>query len=512
MNNKVVFIIIIIFSIFIINNRSNNYIEIDNNSLKLTIKATEQFKLINQETKELYNIIDHIKLYKSLNPFRKANLEIVVREIDNKDEFIFFKIECLKYCHSLSFNLLFDIGENYTVKDLTPYEIVKDYSAVTGYDETTLPSYYIESTNNSLILSKLYYSNNLVKKYNKGVSTLKELTAEQTISIRDKSGVINIPLNISKGAIEGWFLLSKDKLFSTDNDIENYAHFLNTNQTVSPWLTANGQYVKIPYSIEPYTKEGYGLNPGANHGSSELDEYTRTNNRLYYDLLLNKIKGLYNITRHNDGVWHTVYTSTYVYTPYGINAPYIDTRHNEGIANFLYAAGLKLNNKELLEDSLNYADYVVNEVKSGNTILITNDLYLMPDYFKDGNSVKTHASINHQLGTANYLLRAYQRINNKDYYDVGMSILKALSYQGNKWIKPDGDLWYRMNPDYSFEGIDYKVLTLEDLLIVQETLEVIGEPKIEMFDNFIITKYNYLTSINYEIPKEIINKFKEWQL
>ena len=108
---------------------------------------------------------------------------------------------------------------------------------------------------------------------------------------------------------------------------------------MSAWLTTGGQYTKIPYSIDPSTKEGYGRNPGANHGISELNLYRETKKNLYYDLVWNKIMGLYNMKRHETGVWYTEYTSTFISKPYDVYAPFVDTRHNENIAQFIEMMG-----------------------------------------------------------------------------------------------------------------------------------------------------------------------------
>ena len=261
---------------------------------------------------------------------------------------------------------------------------------------------------------------------------------------------------------------------------------------MSAWLTAGGQYTKIPYSIEHYTKEGYARNPGANHGKSELNLYKETKKNLYYDLVWNKVMGLYNMKRHETGVWYTEYTSTFVSKPYDVYAPFVDTRHNENIAQFIEMMGNEFNINEFKKVSLYYPNYVVSEVNNGNIIALTNDLYLIPDYFKNNSNNKSHASINYQLGTANLLLQTYQKTKDEKYFNVGIKILKGLEYLGEKWTRENGDLWYRMNPDYTFEGTDYKTLTLKDLLIVQSTLEKIGYGRMSLFDKYIESKYKYL--------------------
>ena len=44
------------------------------------------------------------------------------------------------------------------------------------------------------------------------------------------------------------------------------------------------------------------------------------------------------------------------------------------------------------------------------------------------------------------------------------SIQSAIDKDKNKWIRPDGDIWYKISPEHEFVGRDYVHLTLEDLI------------------------------------------------
>ena len=61
---------------------------------------------------------------------------------------------------------------------------------------------------------------------------------------------------------ENWFLFRKEKLFGDEEVLEKYKNETNHNYLHTPkWNTADGNYTKLPWSIEPGTELGYGRNP-----------------------------------------------------------------------------------------------------------------------------------------------------------------------------------------------------------------------------------------------------------
>ena len=50
---------------------------------------------------------------------------------------------------------------------------------------------------------------------------------------------------------------------------------------------------------------------------------------------------------------------------------------------------------------------------------------------------------------------------------------------GEKWLRDNGDVWYQVNGDFTFDGIDYPLLTLGDLLKSQQSWEAVGENEVK---------------------------------
>ena len=64
-------------------------------------------------------------------------------------------------------------------------------------------------------------------------------------------------------------MVSENNLFDNEQEIEKYSQLINEGET-GVWVSYDGRYSKLPYSIEPFTKEGYGRNVG---GYSEKKKY-----------------------------------------------------------------------------------------------------------------------------------------------------------------------------------------------------------------------------------------------
>ena len=148
--------------------------------------------------------------------------------------------------------------------------------------------------------------------------------------------------------------------------------------------------------------------------------------------------------------------------------------------------------KELKDATIIYADFLVEQAKNGNIIEVPKGGYFVTDYYSPQQIKKTHVSLNHALGEMNFLLEAYQQTKEESYLDVARNMRRGIENTGEKWLRENGDLWYQVNGDFIFEGTDYPLLTLEDLLKSQQSWEAVGEKRSEIFDRLIRSKAEYL--------------------
>lgn len=159
--------------------------------------------------------------------------------------------------------------------------------------------------------------------------------------------------------------------------------------------------------------------------------------------------------------------------------------------------------KELKNSTIIYADFLVNQTKNGNIIEVPEGGYLVTDYYSPQQTKKTHTSLNHALGEMNFLLESYQQTKEESYLDVARNMRRGIENIGEKWLRENGDVWYQVNGDFTFDGIDYPLLTLGDLLKSQQSWEAVGEKRSDMFDQLIRSKTQYLVESKQEIHQPV---------
>ncbi|MGE8005098.1 hypothetical protein [Lysinibacillus sp. NPDC093216] len=444
-----------------------------------------------------------------------GSIKVTVREIDNGDFFIFTQLQN-KSSKGYSASISYPISGNikYDLTDFERQEIQHEHDHVFGVDPTTYPIGLLkvkehEDLLTNMMISRNYVSKELITNYENGdKSVVRELTSENKDLklMNDDNGLtVTLPLQSEGNDLsENWVLISQEPLFKKEEALNEWINE-STKQykEMNKWYTAEGPYSKLPWSIEPETKLGYGRNLVRVQDKKALNYYETTQERYFYDLLLNSVANLFIFQGDKKGLWETEYTSTWLKKDYGIQAPYTDTRHNENVALFLKKTGNMLDIKELKNSTITYADFLVNQTKNGNIIEVPKGGYLVTDYYSPQQTKKTHTSLNHALGEMNYLLESYQQTKEKSYLDVARNMRQGVENIGEKWLRENGDVWYQVNSDFTFEGIDYPLLTLGDLLKSQQSWEVVGEKRSEMFDQLIRSKAQYLVESKQEILQSV---------
>ncbi|MDD1505904.1 hypothetical protein PVA17_24640 [Lysinibacillus sp. CNPSo 3705] len=446
-----------------------------------------------------------------------GSIKVTVREIDNGDFFIFTQLQNKSskgYSASITYPISGNI--NYDLTDFERQEIHHEHDHVYGVDPTTYPIGLLkvmehENLVTNMMISRNYISKELITNYENGdKSVVRELTSENKdmkIMNDDNGLTVTLPLQSEGNDLsENWVLVSQEPLFKKEEALNEWiSQSTKQYKEMNKWYTAEGPYTKLPWSIEPETKLGYGRNLVRVQDKKALNYYETTQERYFYDLLLNSVANLFIFQGDKKGLWETEYTSTWLKKDYGIQAPYTDTRHNENVALFLKKTGDMLDIKELKTSTITYADFLVDQTKNGNVIEVPKGGYLVTDYYSPQQTKKTHTSLNHALGEMNFLLESYQQTKEESYLDVARNMRWGIENIGEKWLRENGDVWYQVNGDFTFEGIDYPLLTLGDLLKSQQFWEAVGEERSEIFDQLIRSKAQYLVESKQEILQWVAN-------
>ncbi|RDI40166.1 hypothetical protein [Falsibacillus pallidus] len=483
--------------------------------LKLNISSPDAHYIkIDEKQKKYDSITDHQFLYSIKRSGKQIGyLSITKRTLPNHDVVFFEKMRLLSGTNYAVAKLNITPEDSMTVafNDWNKEKKVVEHHEDFGEDPTTNPDglYKMKGKEKQFefVLGNSFRSREMVKSYNKDQkSKIRELIAEDHPTGKDQ-GKISITLKGNADEItESWFVISKDKLFKNEDTEKDWVSFSLHNPTkTNNWLTENGPINKLPWSIEPFTKMGYGRNLGRFQDRESLDRYQSTHERLFYDLTLNSYADLkkYQQEKGTDH-WETEYTSTWLKKAYGIKAPYVDTRHNEYISLFLSDVRKTFKLGDPNAPILGYANYLLSQIKKDNTIKV-GDSYLIRDYYSPYSKEEnhTHSSLNHELGGLNMLLHAYEASNDTKYLAGAKTILNGIESLGDQWIRDNGDLWYQVNSDLTFSGGDYEQLTLIDLLNTQGNLYDVGLKPSAVLQELIDAKVAYLQSEDIELLPEV---------
>ena len=499
-------LIILIPVVYLINKQLNKEYELNiifDKDYKV-VNTNLKNELIMEKTIESQFATDNLKVYIISDSGKEIFKYLIVdRKTDDNINYKFFTGKNMTY---KKMNINTSINDNYdNYTSFKEYEIVKKYSTTVGYDKITLPSYYAYNDNDSMLVYKTYVYNYKIKQYENGDSSqLKELKNEITFN----NNVNNYELQY-KDMLDQTIIISKNNLFENNDDIKEYANLINNGKT-SSWISYNGLYTKLPYSIEPYTTEGYGRNLGNIADKKVFATYQKNNNSFYKSIISSTLHTLDNyLPRYKQGVWLSEYTSTWLKKDYNTSSLYFDTRHNDNLRIYFSLVNNVYKSSTLDEWEKYFVDFMAGTYNLKKYNKLSYGI-LAPDYYTNHTNDKfTSSSLNHQLAIVNGLFEMYNKTKNTQYKDVALNYLNTIINIGENWIKEDNDLWYEIKPDGTMSGTDYKTLTLEDLLTTQEYLIEIKGEKDEMLDKLINSKVKYLNSINYNIGSLITNKLKE---
>lgn len=478
---------------------------------------------INSETKSFVKAKDFSTTYQlssRILPRTYGKLTVTIRKLDNNDFFVFTKFENNTE-QPIMIDLSFPFEKDFTNYEVTRFhseKIVHEHDTTLGVDPTSTPHGLVElkgpKTYANLVVSKNYNSVELTKEYNhRQKSQLRELIDEHDgteITKKENSIILNVP-HFAEGQSlsESWILHSDQPLFNKKVNFEEWEkHTLKEYKKINKWYTAEGPYGKLPWSIEPGTKLGYGRYFSLVHDRRHVDHYERTKERYFYDFIVNSAVNLLVYDSKLNKPIQTEITSTWLKDNYGIIAPYYDTRFNEYLAIHLKRISKLLDVPEYEEMALFYADYLLEQVKKKNFIK-TDHGYLISDFYGSTQKKTTHTSLNHALGEMNFLLDSYEKTKKEEYLNVALNIKNGIEDIGDKWIRDNKDLWYQLNPDFTFHGKDYPLLTLEDLLKAQKKLVQVDLKRSPIFDRLITSKTQYLVNDKIEITRKVVTSLQE---
>ncbi|MYL34258.1 hypothetical protein GLW08_10315 [Pontibacillus yanchengensis] len=486
----------------------------DGNAPAVNISGDElEFHLAEEQTKQSDVAEDRILTFDVYEGQREAGtFTLTKRTLSNDDVVYFTKWENGQdIATSMDITYQFENTDKLTLNPTPVDSIQHKHDPTVGVDSTTLPVGLLQAgKSGSAWLGRSYQSTSLSETYEDGSKSVLREIGDEVNPYMVEDG--NLVQNLSSGRsdiAESWMLWSDEDLFQDEDVLKNWEaytaeHYMSTQK----WLTPAGSYKKLAYSIEPGTELGYGRSIGGLPNKSALERYKETGERFFESMTLNSVAMIEAYRAEKDTkLWKTEYTSTWVMDDYGIHAPYTDTRHNEKLSLFLMKAADTFDVPSLKEQTLVYADHLLKQAEEGNTISYGGDAFLVADYDGPGKTKTPHASLNHALGEAYYLLQAYQQSGKESYLELAHSIRLAIEEIGMDWVREEGehrkDVWYMVKADHSFAGNDYQLLTLIDLYKNQQAWSKTKYGTSDMFAKLIDSKAAYLERADVDVAQAV---------
>jgi hypothetical protein len=450
---------------------------------------------------------------------RAGELQIVKRQFDNGDYFLFTKIRNLKD-FDFYMELEYELPKSVEIEmdSYSKFPKPAGTSVSMGEDITSYPTGLLKVTKEGrpyrqIMAGKAYRSVEQIKRYEHvNKSVIRDLKSEtEAVEIKEDEGAkkLIVSLNsLGRDITEQWLLFSNAELFRDTDELHDWMKYSAANyRKTNKWYTADGPYNKMVLTVEPLprSKMGYGRTLLMFREHEALKRVKSTGERYYQNLVYNSVADLLNF-RGDRTFWETEVTSTYLKDLYNITAPFIDTRFNEYIALYLEDIGRDLNLPELQEPLVTYADFLLSQFETGNIIGVNETGALIPDYFAVFDPVLTHTSLNHGLGGMNILLEAYSITNDTKYLLGAYTVQEGINGLGMQWIRDDGDTWYKVNPDLTFIGRDYETLTVEDLLKTYGYWLKIDPSQLPIIETLLESKTSYLKRAGIHIPADLQDK------
>ncbi|KHF39125.1 hypothetical protein [Halalkalibacter okhensis] len=483
-------------------------------------------ELIDTAESTYYNLVKDIVYTYEIKTKPASYLTVTKRMIDRDDHFIFTTLDNQSdQAVELSFSIPVADTGYYSLQSLDQFITGPRFNDAIHVDLTTHPfglltTYKENEFSSNVMIGKQYHSRKITDNYEDGrKSVMREFLSEnQNFDIDSKEDELLFKMDMrSKGEdiLDHWLVFSKERLFDSEDSFTEWAKiYHNKKRKHNNWYTAEGPYKKVGKSAEPApaSKLQYARNLLIVREDEALTRYKETEERYFRNIMLNSLA---NLTIFKDGkdYWETEYTNHWLNRRYGIEAPYIDTRHNEKVALYLEEVGKIFDIPELRTAIIDYADFLVKQIEAEQVVKVAPDAYLISDYFTYyQDTAVTHSSLNHVLGGMNLLLQTYVDTDEEKYLQAATFIQNGIDELGDQWLNDQGDTWYQINPDHSFQGEDYPILTLTDLLISLQLWKEVDDSRIHTIEMLAQSKANYLVNKGVSLPKEVIRLLDEHEI
>ncbi|HEX2925774.1 MAG TPA: hypothetical protein VHP38_05890 [Ruminiclostridium sp.] len=184
--------------------------------------------------------------------------------------------------------------------------------------------------------------------------------------------------------------------------------------------------------------------------------------------------GVYTMYAFADSIGEAGYIPTqpmseWLQSDYNIKYNFYDTRFNSDTITSLIYIYKDYPDKYILGKINKYINFYKNyyrtkQYKIGSAIFV-------PDYMDSSGKNKINpTSLNHFIAETEVMFLHYQLTKDEESYSIATEMLNSINLTSTNWIRPNGDLWYRITPEGKFTTDDYPLVTYNDLVFFRQIL------------------------------------------
>lgn len=288
---------------------------------------------------------------------------------------------------------------------------------------------------------------------------------------------------------EFWYMKTSE---NADFFYEYNTDFLIHDLTLNARLAIDGYYFITPYNYVPSGEDIYYKHPsclaGISLGKYGQSEFSKNLGYAMVDI---------HLENQNDyGFWETGPKSEWLYTDFGFEEGFYDTRFNSDLVQGLVLMYNERNSQVYYDAIIKYMDFFEVLIEDYSYETKSGGIFIS-DYIHPNSTEKSHVSLNHFITEIHVLLLVFELTENEKYLNYANKMILAIEDTCDEWVLSDNNLNYALFYEYDTNLMqDYLYLTYNDMFFIQKTTEKIVGERNETIDYLMDCKRSWLIQNN----------------
>lgn len=316
------------------------------------------------------------------------------------------------------------------------------------------------------------------------LTILKEKELPLKITQEDGKFIIHYTFSQDVDTISEYWYFKTQRTIFYDSITEFILHDLSINAR----LGIDGYYFITPYNYIPSGEGVLYKHPSCLAGIS-LGKYghSQFSSNLGYALVKTHLEN-----QNEYGFFETGPKSEWLYTDYGFEEGFYDTRFNSDLVHALILIYKKTEDVEYYDAIIKYLEFYETLMEDYSYETENGGIFVV-DYMHPDSEVKSHVSLNHFITEIHIFLEMYDLTKEEIYLEKAEKMFLAIEDTRDLWVLENNNLEYALYYEHKTNLMqDYLYLTYNDMFYIQETIEKIYGKRNETLDYLMDSKRDWL--------------------